>query len=330
VKRLLSGAARQVDRVSDAYRVNPTALAVFRIVFGLHALVYPRDFTWPGTMPQEFWTPPLGPMMLFDHIPPLWMLLALQGAVALTALLVTAGFKTRSASFALTVLLIIGNGMTYSFGKIDHTILYSLVPAAMALVGWGAALSLDGLRVGKEVKASGFALFAWGIVAAFALWTAAYPKLRSGWLDPQREATHGYIAREFAREPNAAPFTDFMMTIDSSAFWKLLDWFTLFAEGWLVVAVFFPGLFRLGLLLLSTFHVGVYLTLGIDFSFIAFVYAPFFLLPPRLWFPLHNAFSRHVRSRRPVPLKRRLPDSDEARSASSAGRATYGHGHQSH
>jgi hypothetical protein len=59
-------------------------------------------------------------------------------------------------------------------------------------------------------------------------------------------------------------------------FWKFMDYATMFAEGWLVVAVLFPVLFRLGIVMLLAFHVGVYLSLGIDFSQYFLLYAVFF------------------------------------------------------
>jgi hypothetical protein len=125
-------------------------------------------------------------------------------------------------------------------------------------------------------------MFVYATLIAFAMFTAAAAKAASGWLAPGREATRFFV-EVTADNARSGVLADWLLRLDSDVLWKLLDYATLFAEGWLVVAVFIPTLFRVGLVILSLFHVGVWLFLGIDFHLHAFVYAGFFFVPKTYW-----------------------------------------------
>jgi len=116
----------------------------------------------------------------------------------------------------------------------------------------------------------------------WAMLSAAVPKLMGGWLDPSREATHGYVARDLAVGEKVGPLGEWIMTFDFAPLWKFLDYATLLAEGALILFVLTPTLYRLWLVLLSGFHVGVYLPLGISFLDYVLVYGVFFS-PAVMW-----------------------------------------------
>ncbi len=193
------------------------------------------------------------------------------------ALWVLIGWKTRIASGFLTLALVVCSGLAYSFGKSDDVILYDLAPLMLGLAGWGSAWSADAwLR--KAAQPRGYPMFVYATLIAFAMFTAAAAKVASGWLDPARQATRFFVAVT-AGSPRSGPLAEWLLGLDIAVLWKLLDYATLFAEGWLVIAVFFPVLFRIGLVLMSLFHLGVWLLLGIDFHLHLFVYAGFFMVP---------------------------------------------------
>lgn len=270
-----------IDRLADyhlwliqAYTPAAKPLAALRIVFALWVLISPRDITWISQVPTQFHFAPLGPFAL---LPP-----ASEGAVisymvvrAIVALWLIVGWKTLAASISMTVVLLVGSGLAYSFSKVDHFILYDLTPLFLGFAGWGASWSLDARK--KQRATQGYAMLLFAITLAIAMLTAALPKAARGWWDPAREATRYFVAVDVHYGPDAGVLGEWMTSaITSDLLWKLLDYFTLFAEGWLVIALFFPTLFRLGLLLLVTFHVGVLLMLDINFFLNLFVYAGFF------------------------------------------------------
>ncbi|MFK4638119.1 hypothetical protein [Paenarthrobacter histidinolovorans] len=281
-------AANWIDRLTESYRVQPLYLGIIRILFALHMIIFPVDYTWTARVPDSFFQPRPGLFSWMTAAPDLWFVVVLQVAQILLAVLLLVGFRTFHVSLILTLTMIIGAGITYSFGKLDHFILYEIFPAFMAFAGWGHALSLDA-RIGRARSASGFPMLLWGITVAFALFTAALPKTLAGWLDPAREASRAFIARDLAEAEKLGPMANVIFSLDIHFFWKFLDYATIFAEGWLVIAVFFPMLFRWGLLALLIFHAGVYLSLGIDFASYFLLYAVFFL-PFFLW--IRRKFSR--------------------------------------
>lgn len=272
-----------VDRLCDSYRANPTYLGVVRILFALYVILRPFDYEWAGDVPSAFFQPAPGPFTLISSLPSPNFLFALELARLVLALLLLVGFRTTAVSVAMTIVLVTGAGIANSFGKVDHFILFELLPLAMAAAGWGATLSIDAHlreRSGQPLRISrGLPVFLWAMTVAFALFTAALPKVISGWLDPSREATRGFVARDVADPTKIGPLTYQVFDIDSALFWKFLDYSTIVVEGWLVVLLLFPVLFRLGIALILLFHLGVYLALGIEFDSYILVYMPFFSAP---------------------------------------------------
>ena len=274
---------RYMDWLSDQYRVDPRFLAILRVAYALWVLLLPTDYLWVRGVPEAFFQPRMGPIRLFSEIPPDGVLVGLQVAAAVLAALLAVGFRTRLVSVLLAVLMILGSGIVYSFGKVDHFILFELLPIAMAVAGWGARFSVDSWlrrRVGRTMpSSSGFPVLLWGMVVGFALFSAALPKAMTGWLDPARHATRGYLAREVADPKRVGAVGSWVFQFDSDILWKAVDYGTLLAEGGLIFALLYPLLYRLWLVMILAFHVSVYLTMGISFAGYVFVYLPFFGMP---------------------------------------------------
>lgn len=290
MSKAIDFAASWVDRIADSYRVQPAYLGVVRILFAAHVISFGVDYSWTAEAPAAFFQPRPGLFAWMTGAPDIWFMVALEILRAVLALAVLVGFKTFQTSIALTVVMIIGAGITHSFGKLDHFILYELFPAFMAFAGWGAAYSLDS-RQGKAKESQGFPMLLWAVTVAYALFSAALPKAVAGWLDPSKEASRGFIARDLAENEKLGPLVNVIFAFDNHLFWKFMDYATIFAEGWLIIAVLFPTLFRLGILALLAFHAGVYMSLGIDFASYFFLYAVFFS-------PVYVWLRRRLRRRR--------------------------------
>lgn len=279
----LTSVERYVDRLCQAYRADYAYLAVIRIAFAFYILLRPIDYQWVGAIPPSLFQPAPGPFSLMAAPPLESFLDALEVARFIFALVLIIGFRTVECSVLLAVVLLLGGGLTNSFGKVDHFILFEILPLAMAAAGWGRALSIDAVltrRTGRDASLdNGLPLLCWAMIVAFALFTAAIPKALRGWLDPSREATRAFLAIDIVDADKLGPFAQQIASIDSAAFWKVLDYSTILAEGSLVVLVLFPMLFRIGIMVMLFFHLGVYLTLGIAFDSYIFVYLPFFAAP---------------------------------------------------
>jgi hypothetical protein len=281
-------------------------MAVLRIAFATYVLVWPRNIEWIGAMSTVGFAPPPGPFSLLPGPASAGAIDVLEILRALIALWVLIGWRTRTASALLSLTLIVCSGLAYSFGKSDDVILFDLAPLMLGLAGWGSAWSVDAWSH-KAAKPSGYAMFVYATLIAFGMFTAAAAKVATGWLDPSRQATRFFVAVT-ADGPRSGPLADWFLRFDSAVFWKLLDYATVFAEGWLVVAVFVPVLFRVGLVLMGLLHIGVWLLLGIDFHFLVFVYAGFFLVPSsRLLLGANEIHVLHASTRTFSAKRRRAP-----------------------
>ncbi|SIS09860.1 hypothetical protein [Microbacterium sp. RURRCA19A] len=286
--------AALLDRVVVGYAPTARPFAVVRIVFAIKVMLFSGDLLWIGQVPAQFFVPPPGPFSLITEQPSVEALVALTVVRTVVAVWLLVGWKTLWASAATTLILLVAAGLSYSFGKVDHFILFDLAPLAFGLAGWGAAWSLDARR--REHTTRGYPMFLFATVVGFAMLTAALPKIRAGWLDPSREATRYFVARDEVAGPLPGPWGEFALTIDVALFWKLLDWATIFAEGWLIFVILLPRVFRLGLALVVLFHIGVFVLMGIDFFDNLYAYAGFFCVPVARWFPDPRALIRRRRA----------------------------------
>jgi hypothetical protein len=258
VRRLIGAFDRWVARSP----VSDLDLAVYRIFYAGFLLLNPRRIEFALELPEVAWDPPWGPLRLLPAPPPEWVVSALAGALALSAGFLLFGWFTRSTSIALAVVQMALFGISYSYGKIDHTILVALVPLFLAWSRWGNRLSIDGL-VDRDRGASWpVRLFALTIGLAFV--TSALPKIRGGWLDPTSQAAQGHFLASIINGTDDG-FRRWLATVDAPGAWELLDVATVAVELLLVVAVLNWRAFRIGLAVLALFHFGIMLTLGITF-----------------------------------------------------------------
>jgi hypothetical protein len=257
-------------------------LGVFRILFACSILVKPAHYNWAANVPDEFYNPGPGLQLIYGGVPPEWYVDGIQLLQFLTAAWLVIGWRTTAASVVVVAVHILGASAVYSFGKVDHSILYDLLPLFMAAAGWGARVSIDSRN--RPRSTSGYPLVLWSIVIAFGYATAASAKFISGWWSPAHFGAWSYVADGYLWGERKGVLAGFALDHLNPVLWKLVDWSTLFAEGWLFIAVLSPALFRLGLLILPIFHLSVFLMLDIEFGLYLFVYAPFFLIAPSLWF----------------------------------------------
>lgn len=277
---------RTVERAVDSYRADGRFLAALRIAYGAWIILLPVDITWIAGLPDDFLHPRAGILGFVDSVPPLGLLIAISVIRFALAVLLMLGIATLPVSLLLTLTLMIAAGLSYSFSKVDHFILFELVPVFLGFAGWGSRWSLDAFMRDRQNRplreAQGLPILLFAFTIGWGMLSAAAPKLAGGWLDPAREATRGYLAKDIAADDKLGALGPWMLTFDNHLFWKALDYSTLAAEGFLIFLVLTPLLFRCWLALLACFHVAVYLTLGISFIDYTLVYAVFFA-PVIMW-----------------------------------------------
>ena len=253
-------------------------VAWFRIIYSAGLLLTIQPLGMLSNRPAERFDPPPGPMLLFESLPTQGVLEGLQVLIALLAALLLVGLHTRSVSVLLALALMTGFGLTYSFGKIDHTIVLALVPLWMAFSDWGKAMSFDAATTPRGTERTSVAQWPLRFLAvsiALSFFTAGWYKLRSGWLDLDTHAVQGHFGRSYLKNERTDWLAPEIFDLRLGRLWEAADWFTVALELGLVVTVLSWRWFRVSIAIAALFHLGVLMMLNIVFSWNVFGYAAF-------------------------------------------------------
>lgn len=278
--------------IFDSYHPTLEGLALYRIFSALMFLFFLMpDATYYSDManfPDDFFSPPPGPMMLFSEFPSAWFFYTVHTLLALSWIGVLLGYKTRFSSLAAAGFMLVLMGFIFSIGKVNHQMLLVLVPAFMAFSNWGAAYSLDSKTSDNKLEAEGWPLVLLALFIGFMFFTAGFPKILGGWLDPDSMATRGHLLNQYFVRGRTELLSGFVLELDLPLLWSFLDWATIIFEVGFLVAVLRSGWTRLFVCLAVVFHFSTMLTLNIAFLVNFQAYAAF--LP---WDKIHNGLKDH-------------------------------------
>ena len=281
--------------IFESYQPTVQGLALFRIFASLLILFFLMpDATYYfdlASFPDDFFTPPPGPMMFFDSFPPAWVFFLIHGLLALSWICILFGYKTQIASIAAAIFMLILLGFIFSIGKVNHQMLIIILPLLMAFSNWGGAYSLDAHLSGKRAKANGWTLTLLALFIGFMMFTAGFPKILGGWLDIDTFATKGHLLNQYFVRGRTELLSGYMVSMNLSWMWGMLDWATVIFETGFLVAVLRAGWTRLFVCFAVLFHFSTMLTLNIAFLVNFPAYAAF--LP---WRKIHNYISPRLSS----------------------------------
>lgn len=252
------------------YRVPARSLAVVRVVVALYLLTPPSGFAvWVSRMPASFYDPPPSPLMFFTAFPPEWVMIALGVLQTVGLVLVLFGAWTLPASLLTAGVLLLGSGIAFSIGKIDHGQMVPWSFVALGLASWGRAWSFDAWRrrsAGRVERGSVGWPMAWlAFVLSVGYLTAAIPKALSGWLHPEAYATYDRLVRHAVAQQRSRPLSQWLMEYPGW-WWKVPDYATVVAEAGLILLLPRRRWFLMGLLVIIGFHAGVFTMMEILFS----------------------------------------------------------------
>ncbi|MGM0746123.1 MAG: HTTM domain-containing protein [Bacteroidota bacterium] len=281
----------KTDRFSQwifhSYHPSAEGLALYRIFTALMFLFFllpdASYYSDLADFPDDFFTPPPGPMMLFSEFPPAWVFYSIHTLLALSWVGVLVGYKTRFCSLMAAAFMLLLMGFIFSIGKVNHQMLLVLVPAIMAFSNWGAAYSFDSKHSVAELKTEGWPLVLLSLFIGFMFFTAGFPKILGGWLDPDSLATRGHLLNQYFVRGRTELLSGYMVELDLPLVWSFLDWATILFEVGFLVAVLRAGWTRLFVCFAVLFHFSTMLTLNIAFLVNFPAYAAF--LP---WSNIHR------------------------------------------
>lgn len=260
-------------------------LARYRVFFALAGLATLVSLDWMSELPPTLLNPAPGPFMLVTSVPPMWVLTGLELALAAALALLLFDQWTLAVSWITSFLLLATFGLSYSFGKVDHSILLIIVPALLSRVWSGHSRSdMSELTTAQRVDNLPLRLLAIAVGVSFAY--AGLEKAAFGWLSPRSPAALGYILQHQATLGGESPLVGLAVATAESPLWEALDWVVILLECGVLIAALSWRLFRATLAILAIFHLTVMLTMGIQFGWNIVVYGAFVFwsrLPTPAW-----------------------------------------------
>jgi hypothetical protein len=232
-----------------------------------------QHFAWLASLPDDFYSPAPGPMRLFGSFPSLVFFQTIHTIAVLAVAAMLIGYRTKFTSVIAGLAILILQGLIYSVGKVNHEILIAMVPVVMAFSNWGLRYSVDAaLKRNERIKAESWPLLLMAVIIGFMMFTAGFPKILGGWLDPTTQATYGHLLNQFIEKERDAFLAGAAVHWSSPLFWELLDWGTVLFEAGFIIAVYRLSWFRVFLCIAVLFHFSTMMLLNIAFlpNFLAY------------------------------------------------------------
>lgn len=138
----------------------------------------------------------------------------------------------------------------------------------MAFGGWGAAYSVDAYREKEKVYAKdveSWPLTLLALFIGFMMFTAGFAKLLGGWLNPDTQATMGHLFNQYFGKGRQDLLAGYILNIESTVFWEVLDYVTIIFEMGFLAAIFHPRTTKLFVSFAVMFHFSIMMMMNIPF-----------------------------------------------------------------
>lgn len=278
-----------IDELVDSYSATERGLSLFRILFALQLIFFsagPRAL-WVAEYPDVFWAPPQ-PLSFFDCVgtlqfgvvcgfPSFWVFAVFEVGLALAAVFLLFGYRTFYASILFSVFYIVLNSFRYSFGKIDHDILFVIAPAILAFSGWGNHFSLDA----KQNRKTGwsypsYSLLFLALAIAVGFLSAGFPKAVN-WIDfdLSTSGVRNWVVNNYFANERTDWLAPVFASLSNVWVWEAMDYAGVLFEVGLALSVIHGKYFKTFLGIAVLFHFQNYLILNIPFTGLLPVYASF-------------------------------------------------------
>lgn len=251
-----------------AYAIDPFYLSIYRLFYCLVVLLFLGlpAYTWISGMPDYLFDPPVLSMAnLFDGFPVKALMLALTAINILAFMCMFLGIGTRWTSLLFSITAIIGHSFWYSFGKIDHMILWYLAPAFLGFAGWGNYFNVSGNKVAVREPDNAVIIFLFALTIGFSMFTSGVQKLEGGWLNWRGEGVRYHLIRNFLIIDRTKFLATFFLDFKPHLIWKLMDYAALFLEVGFLFSVARLKYFRAFLVMAVFFHVAILMMFNIAF-----------------------------------------------------------------
>ena len=260
------------------YQISPKSLALFRIAFVLGILFFKGspNFIWLSQIPDYLYNPPeysLG--ILFKGFPSYSLSFFLTLSIATAYIFLLFGCRTKVVGISLFFLMVLGNSLTFGFGKINHSGLLEMwTPLILAFSGWGNRYSIDEWA-GRQTPNPAWPIALLALLIGFGMFTAGLPKYTSGWLNFSASNVQGYLYYHHYLQDCRHYLIESFLNFNYPLFWESLDYLTVLIELLFLAAILKRKVFNWFIFLAILFHTGVLLLLNVSFGGNLIVYIIF-------------------------------------------------------
>ncbi|WP_442589260.1 hypothetical protein ACSBL2_24895 [Pedobacter sp. AW31-3R] len=271
------------ETILNDYYIDPKYLSIYRIIycFIVLFLIGLPSYSWiAGSLDYLFNPPVLSFSALFSHFPAGWFFITLTLLNLCFFMLMFLGVASRWTSLLFSITCIIGHNFWYSFGKIDHLLLWYLAPAFLGFAGWGKYFSLNlftqkhtSYKISSNTNAMIILIFALAI--GFSMFTSAAEKMIGGWLSWKGEGVRFHFLRIYNTIDRNDFLTPILQSFDNHIFWKMMDYSALILEFGFIFSVIRIKYFRFFIAAGVVFHMLVLLMFNIPFYSNLIVYLIF-------------------------------------------------------
>ena len=266
----------KIRDIIDSYYIKPEYLSAYRILYGLIVMIFIGlpAYSWLGNSIDYLFKPPtISISNLFNGFPGSGFFNVLTFLNLVFFICMFLGIQSKWSSLLFSLTCIIGYNYWYSFGKVDHLLLWVITPMFLGFAGWGNHFniySLLGNRKSKEAELVSrdtisliISLLALSI--AFSMLTSGVAKVMGGWLSWSHEAVRYNLIKNYFTLDRAEFMASYFLTFKNHLVWKAMDYSALFLECGFILSVVRQKYFRIFLLMAVAFHVLVLVMFNIAF-----------------------------------------------------------------
>ena len=288
------------ENILQDYYIDPKYLSLYRLLycFIVIFMIGLPSYSWIANSLNYLFDPPILSFAgLFKRFPDSWFFITLAVLNLFLFMLMFLGVAAKWTSLLFSITCIIGHNFWYSFGKIDHLLLWYLAPSFLGFAGWGNFFSVAVFKTDHnyhEIKpnTNAMLILIFALSIGFSMLTSAAEKIGGGWLNWDGEGVRFNFLKNYLSLHRYSWLTEPLLSFDNHFFWKLMDYSALVLEFGFIFSVFRINYFRVFLTVGVLFHMLVLLMFNIPFYSNLIVYL-IFIDWSLLWekWNLHSIFN---------------------------------------
>ncbi|NIJ54963.1 hypothetical protein FHS68_004150 [Dyadobacter arcticus] len=282
----------------NSYYINAHYLGLTRVLYCVVIISFIGlpSYTWLGGALDYFFSPPTASLArIFHGFPGYPFFYALTLLNVIFFFLMFLGFHARWTSLLFSLTSILGHNFWYSFGKIDHLLLWIIAPIFLGFAGWGDHFSVESLskRPPKltdhnSQHNNSLLIFLLAMTIGFSMFTAGVQKLLSGWPNWHSEAVRFHLIKNYFSLDREELLSSWFLHIHNHILWKVMDYSALLLELGFLFSIIHVRIFRSFIAVAVVFHFIVLLMYNIPFysNIIAYmIFTDWEILDPRAKIP---------------------------------------------